>query len=174
MATQSTSEKAPLIVKFNDANDGNEASPLTASSLGSTATGSCRGIEGDKDSTINNNATNGRKRRFAYDSIHLSLQKSASNLSEALMSMKRIGYLGSWSIAVNSLTGPAMLCLPDTYQRAGLIPTTVVILFVCILSALCCLHMSNTISKVPGNRNFTKDVSVSIRGGLVRFDSLCI
>ena len=54
------------------------------------------------------------------------------------------------------------LCLPDTYQRSGLIPTTVVIIFVCVLSALCCLHMSNTISKVPGNYNFTKDVSYVI------------
>jgi hypothetical protein len=71
----------------------------------------------------------------------------------------KIGFLGSMSIAVNSLTGPAMLNIPDTYQRAGLIPTTATVIFVCILSALCCLHMANTISKVPGNSNYKKEVS---------------
>lgn len=65
----------------------------------------------------------------------------------------------SSAIAVNSLTGPAMLCLPDTYQRSGLIPTTFTILFICLLSALCCLHMSNTISKVENNNKFQLDVS---------------
>ena len=36
-----------------------------------------------------------------------------------------------------------------------------VIIFVCFLSALCCLHMSNTISKIPGNQNFELDVGYS-------------
>jgi len=72
-----------------------------------------------------------------------------------------IGYLGSVSIAVNSLTGPAMLNLPDTFQRAGLIPTILTLIFVAILSSLCCLHMSNTISKVRGNGNFRKEIEYS-------------
>lgn len=54
-----------------------------------------------------------------------------------------------------------MLNLPDTYQRAGIIPTTIVIVFVCALSALCCLHMSNTISKVHANSRFVKDIGYS-------------
>lgn len=73
-----------------------------------------------------------------------------------------IGYLGSFSIAVNSLTGPAMLNLPDTFQRAGLIPTIVTLVFVAILSSLSCLHMSNTISKVGGNTNFQKEIEYSV------------
>ncbi|CAJ1918341.1 unnamed protein product [Cylindrotheca closterium] len=72
-----------------------------------------------------------------------------------------IGYLGSVSIAVNSLTGPAMLNLPDTFQRAGLIPTTLTLIFVAVLSSLCCLHMSNTISKVTGNSSFRKEIEYS-------------
>lgn len=75
--------------------------------------------------------------------------------------MGSIGYLGSVSIAVNSLTGPAMLNLPDTFQRAGLIPTILTLIFVAILSSLCCLHMSNTISKVSGNGNFRKEIEYS-------------
>jgi amino acid permease len=72
-----------------------------------------------------------------------------------------IGYLGSMSIAVNSLTGPAMLNLPATFSKSGIIPTLATLLFVCILSAMCCLHMANTISKVPQNHNFKKEVEYS-------------
>jgi len=83
---------------------------------------------------------------------------SFDGIREALNS---IGFLGSTAIAVNSLVGPAMLCLPDTYQRSGLIPTTFTILFICLLSALCCLHMSNTISKVENNNKFQLDIGYS-------------
>lgn len=102
--------------------------------------------------------------RNAIQSQHSigSLLVTAGSFSEALSeSMKRIGFLGSTAIAVNSLTGPAMLSLPATYQRSGLIPTTFVIIFVCILSAYCCLHMSNTISKVPNNHDFNFDIGYS-------------
>lgn len=69
--------------------------------------------------------------------------------------------LGSVAIAVNSLTGPAMLTLPATFARSGLIPTIFVLVFVCILSALCSLHTANIISKVPGNKNFSMEVEFS-------------
>jgi len=69
-----------------------------------------------------------------------------------------IGMLGSFSIAVNSLVGPAILNLPATYQNCGLIPTTGCILLVCFLSIMCSLHMANVISKIPGNNNFQKEV----------------
>ena len=82
-----------------------------------------------------------------------------SKLSQSVREhIGKIGMLGSVSIAVNSLTGPAMLNLPATYQRSGVIPTTLTLIFVCILSVLCCLHMANTISKVPGNSDFKKEV----------------
>jgi len=73
----------------------------------------------------------------------------------------KIGYLGSMAIAVNSLTGPAMLNIPDTYQRAGVIPTTVTVILLSILSSFCCLHMANTISKVPHNSNYQKEIEYS-------------
>lgn len=92
----------------------------------------------------------------------------ANSMTEFTVSIRqhmgRIGALGSLSIAVNSLTGPAMLNLPDTFHRSGLIPTTLTVLFVCLLSAMCCLHMANTISKVPGNSDFKREVRRSICG----------
>ena len=73
----------------------------------------------------------------------------------------QIGFLGGLSIAVNSIVGPAMLNLPATYQKSGFIPTTTVIILVCLLSIMCCLNMSNVISKLPGNANFRKEIEYS-------------
>jgi hypothetical protein len=93
----------------------------------------------------------------SFRSIRESLRHSISSIVDKHIG--QIGYLGSMAIAVNSLTGPAMLNIPATYQRAGLIPTTLTVVFVCILSAVCSLHLANTISKVPGNGNYKKEVS---------------
>jgi hypothetical protein len=65
------------------------------------------------------------------------------------------------AIAVNALAGPAILQLPATYQMAGLVPTTVCLILVGILSTFCSLHMANVVSKVPGNANFDKLVDFS-------------
>lgn len=56
-----------------------------------------------------------------FESFRASARALTISVSQ---SVKRIGVLGSVAIATNSLTGPAMLCLPATYQRSGLIPTT--------------------------------------------------
>ena len=72
-----------------------------------------------------------------------------------------IGMLGSVAIAVNSLTGPAMINLPSLYQTSGFIPTTVTLALLCVLSNLCSLHLANVISLVPGNRHFHKEVTIS-------------
>eukprot|EP00539_Tryblionella_compressa_P011125 CAMPEP_0178803704 /NCGR_PEP_ID=MMETSP0745-20121128/14633_1 /TAXON_ID=913974 /ORGANISM="Nitzschia punctata, Strain CCMP561" /LENGTH=535 /DNA_ID=CAMNT_0020462845 /DNA_START=145 /DNA_END=1752 /DNA_ORIENTATION=- len=146
----STSEATPLIQNTSTPTNGT----LGIDGNNGYNGGTCSKNKGGNDNNNNNNSSR-------LDRLQVSLRRSASTFSEAVSSMKRIGYLGSMSIAVNSLTGPAMLCLPDTYQRSGLIPTTLVIIFVCILSALCCLHMSNTISKVPGNDTFTMDIGFS-------------
>ena len=62
------------------------------------------------------------------------------------------------AIAVNSLAGPAILQLPATYQEAGIMPTTITLILVGLLSSLCSLHMANIVSKVPGNKTFDKEV----------------
>lgn len=72
-----------------------------------------------------------------------------------------IGYWGGMAIAVNSIIGPAMLDLPSLYQKSGFIPTTFCVLVVCLLMCLCCLHMTNVISKLPGNSNFKREIEYS-------------
>ena len=119
-------------------------------------------ISGSSVKTADSNLESGKRPRY-------SLSHSMSALSKSIQNhMGSIGMLGSMSIAVNSLTGPAMLNLPNTFQRSGLIPTILTVIFVCILSALCCLHMANTISKVVGNSDFKLEVRTrdSIPGGL--------
>lgn len=69
--------------------------------------------------------------------------------------------LGSVSLAVNSLTGPAMLEFPALFARSGIIPTCCTIVFVSSLCAFCSLHMANSISKVDGNANFKREVEYS-------------
>lgn len=61
---------------------------------------------------------------------------------------------------INTSVGPAILNLPATYQQSGFIPTTVTIVLVCILSNFCSLNLANVISKIPGNSNFQKEVSI--------------
>jgi hypothetical protein len=68
---------------------------------------------------------------------------------------------GSVSIAVNSLTGPAMLELPALFARSGILPTCATVLLVACLCSLCSLHLANTISKVNENGNFRKEIEYS-------------
>jgi amino acid permease len=69
--------------------------------------------------------------------------------------------LGSIAIAVNSLAGPAILQLPATYQESGILPTTIALVLVGMLSSFCSLHMANVVSQVPGNSSFDKEVRIS-------------
>lgn len=112
--------------------------------------------------TVNNDDENGVPDYTGRNPISWGRISSFEEISEHISHhFGTIGYLGSMSIAVNSLTGPAMVNLPDTYLRSGFIPTTITLIFVSILSALCCLHMSNTISKVSGNSNFKREIEYS-------------
>jgi amino acid permease len=54
-----------------------------------------------------------------------------------------------------------MLQLPATFQRSGIIPTCATIVFISVLCNLCALSFANTISKVPGNVGFTKEIEYS-------------
>ena len=71
------------------------------------------------------------------------------------------GTLGSMSLAVNFLTGPAMLEIPALFQKSGVIPTTLCIIIICASTILGNLHFANAISKLPGNYDFGKQVEYS-------------
>lgn len=71
------------------------------------------------------------------------------------------GTLGSMSLAINFLTGPAMLEIPALFQKSGLIPTTMCIIVVCAATILGNLYFANAISKLSGNYDFGKEVQYS-------------
>lgn len=86
---------------------------------------------------------------------------NGDEIAPAKASHKTIGKLGSYAIAVNALAGPGILQLPSTYQQSGIIPTTVALIVVGLVSALCCMHTANVVSKVPGNSSFDKVIEFS-------------
>jgi amino acid permease len=69
--------------------------------------------------------------------------------------------LGSIAIAVNSLAGPAVLQLPFQYQQSGIVPTTICLIAIAILSAYVSLITANTISMIPNNKKFDKCIEFS-------------
>jgi hypothetical protein len=95
-------ERTPFVVKIGN---GGSYNTSIDDKIRSSATSTCTSF----------------RKKFSFEG----LRESAGCISESFSEhISRIGVLGSTAIAVNSLTGPAMLCLPDTYQRSGLIPTT--------------------------------------------------
>ncbi|KAL7579867.1 hypothetical protein ACA910_004878 [Epithemia clementina (nom. ined.)] len=110
------------------------------------------------------NKNNSEKQNYSNGSTHTqnrsrlwiisqSFRQLSMRITDAVLEHTgSIGYLGSYAIAVNSLTGPAMLELPATYAECGFIPTTITLIFVCFLSAFCSLHMANSISKIRSTR----------------------
>lgn len=76
-------------------------------------------------------------------------------------SPKSIGTWGSLAIAINSLAGPAILQLPFQYQQSGLIPTTLCLIIVAVLSMGCCQCMAYTVRALPHNSKFTLPIEFS-------------
>lgn len=72
-----------------------------------------------------------------------------------------IGFVGSLAIAVNNLTGPGMLDLPATFQKSGLVPSSLCILAISLLSSLTSLALSSSIARMPGNASFSQPVEYS-------------
>lgn len=114
--------------------------PVTSSTISSPSNNHNHDGQGknDEESSVDN------------DSVHYHPQHKGT-----------ITMLGSIAIIANSLTGPAMVNLPSTFQQSGIIPTVFTIIFLGYLSCLGSLHMANAISKVPGNSSFTREIEFS-------------
>ena len=97
----SPSEATPLI-QNNNSNNGGGGTTTTNGTIHTTIS-----IENYTEDNGNGYITPSST-SYYKNMLQRSLRRSASTFSEAMTSMKRIGYLGSMSISVNSLTGPAM------------------------------------------------------------------
>ena len=89
---------------------------------------------------------------------------NASGLDKPL---KTIGYFGSFVLLLNNTMGPAMMGLPQVFQDAGVIPTTVAIVVIGVMSSLTSGFLSNSISLLPGNGNFDQEISFAMAFKLI-------
>lgn len=75
--------------------------------------------------------------------------------------VKEINHIGSFTLLINNMVGPAMLGIPRLYQQAGLIPTTICIVFIYLCATLSGTLFSDAISSIPGNKSFDRHVDFS-------------
>jgi hypothetical protein len=105
-----TSKFNHLIIMATSGVSPSETTPLMQNGNATTNNGSPTiSIENYTDGT--NGYATPSSTSYYKTMLQRSLRRSASTFSEAMTSMKRIGYLGSMSISANSLTGPAMYVL---------------------------------------------------------------
>lgn len=74
---------------------------------------------------------------------------------------KSIDNIGSFSLLLNNIIGPAMLGFPHLFQQAGLIPTIATITFIFLCATLNGTLLSDAISSIPGNRYFNRNIDFS-------------
>lgn len=75
--------------------------------------------------------------------------------------VKEINNIGSFTLLINNMVGPAMMGIPRLFQQAGLIPTSCCMLFIYGCATLCGTLFSDAISAIPGNKTFDRHVDFS-------------
>lgn len=73
-------------------------------------------------------------------------------------------YLGVWdsfALVTNNTTGPGMMGLPLLFHNAGIIPTSAAIILIGCCSGLCGTMLAETLSLIPGNAAFDKQIEFS-------------
>lgn len=73
---------------------------------------------------------------------------------------KKIGWLGSWSLLFNNITGPGMISLISIYITCGWLPATLLFVVVGVISGVVSDFLIYAMKMVPGNENFNKRVEL--------------
>lgn len=81
--------------------------------------------------------------------------------------VKEINTIGSFTLLINNMVGPAMLGFPQLFQQAGIIPTSCCIIFIYLCATLCGTLFSDAISAIPGNKTFDRHVDFSTAFNLI-------
>lgn len=105
-------------------------------------------------------------RQHRVPSLHAHHQTSESDVRFAEKSKmdnfdKNIGSFASFALIANNISGPGMMSLPQVFWSAGIIPTTLTIIAVCVASSFTGTHFAEAISRVPLNSNFTLNLDYS-------------
>lgn len=99
--------------------------------------------------------------RFEYEEIRATAggdQGVDEYSKQHLLGAKTLGLFSSIVIVVNNIAGPGMLVLPRVYAEAGWVMPTVVLLLICVFSALASLFLVDTMARVPGNASFERRI----------------
>jgi len=67
---------------------------------------------------------------------------------------KTIGFLDSFCLHLNNLTGPALVLLPLINQEAGWLPCTIGLFLLAFFSFLASTMLAEAIQRIPGNSSF--------------------
>ena len=73
---------------------------------------------------------------------------------------KKIGWLGSWTLLFNNITGPGMISLISIYITCGWVPATLLFLIVGAISGQVSVYLIDAMQMVPGNQAFEKRVEL--------------
>jgi amino acid permease len=74
---------------------------------------------------------------------------------------KGISFVASLALTVNNISGAGMLEFPQMFQRAGLLPSMISLLFVCGFSTLFATALADTVARIPGNSGFGRRIEFS-------------
>src|ERR1700694_918633 len=71
---------------------------------------------------------------------------------------KTIGFLGSICLLYNNLTGSGLVLFSSLYQSSGILPVTLSIIFMTILTIICSIMLFECMSAVPCNEQFQRRI----------------
>ncbi|KAH6566661.1 hypothetical protein BASA50_007167 [Batrachochytrium salamandrivorans] len=75
---------------------------------------------------------------------------------------KNIGYIGSISLLLTSITGPGIVAIPAVFQSAGWLIPTLAFIIIGILTGFSCLFVLEACSIFPGNDRFQRNIEFTV------------
>ncbi|TPX38009.1 hypothetical protein SmJEL517_g00004 [Synchytrium microbalum] len=73
----------------------------------------------------------------------------------------KIGFVGSVSLLVSSITGPGLVLVTTLFQQAGLVLPTLAFLLIGLMTSLTSLFLAEAIANFPRNERLERDVELS-------------
>ncbi|KAK5667534.1 hypothetical protein QVD99_006123 [Batrachochytrium dendrobatidis] len=75
---------------------------------------------------------------------------------------KNIGYIGSVSLLLTSITGPGIVIIPTIFQNAGWLIPVLAFIFIGVLAGFACLFIIEACSIFPGNDRFQRNIEFTV------------
>ncbi|KXS21486.1 hypothetical protein M427DRAFT_118554 [Gonapodya prolifera JEL478] len=150
--TPSSPQRLPAVARMGSQASVAPLSPLPRKELmRSTTNENWGGL--DRRDTVAGPATGDNQVRF--------VQLKRTDSWSAMLRVKTVGILGSFSLMTNNMLGPGLVSIPVLYQKAGWLLPTLALLIYTPLSVLSSLFIVEAMQTIPGNRRFKGVVEFS-------------